>query len=550
LASVSHELRTPLNCIVAMLDMVDKFITDDLKEDYIQPAADSAKLLLSLINDILDFSQSKAKTLRLNFLFFNLKQHLLDIIKLMTIQAKGKGLELNLYYDERVPFKIYSDPNRVRQVVINLIGNALKFTTKGAISIRVMYCEANVCRISVSDTGIGIKPDDMKQLFKKFSKISESHRMNQQGVGLGLVISNMLAKKLGPHSKPIQVESKYGSGTTFSFELESKVYLAMSKEFDNDISSDEEELLGNVTDNVNGIKEKNKRADIQKMRLFERRLSHPFQGRQTSKDPSIVKSLPKKVSYNFTSNQKSDSQIPPFEFARADDECSSPYLKEPPPKITLYTPTVKTISKTQIEALVNSNPMIPKFSLSLSADDRVSSFGGKSPIRSRTVFDEEGFTKHMDERAKFIHRVSSKLNMLNSDDPYILIVDDNAFNIIALKKILEGLNMKTDSATSGDLAIQKILERKTKSDKQTYKIIFMDCSMPIKDGYTVTREIRDLQEKGVINTKVQIVAVTASNYPSDIKKCYDSGMDDYVTKPVSLDMMKNMLAKHMANETA
>ncbi len=127
LASVSHELRTPLNCIVAMLDMVDKFITDDLKEDYIQPAADSAKLLLSLINDILDFSQSKAKTLRLNFYFFNLKQHLLDIIKLMTIQAKGKGLELNLYYDERVPFKIYSDPNRVRQIIINLIGILLSF---------------------------------------------------------------------------------------------------------------------------------------------------------------------------------------------------------------------------------------------------------------------------------------------------------------------------------------------------------------------------------------------------------------------------------------
>jgi len=122
LASVSHELRTPLNCIVTMLDMVEKFITDDFKEDYIQPAADSAKLLLSLINDILDFSQSKAKSLRLNYSFFNLKQHLTDIIKLMNLQAKGKGLELNLYYDERVPFKIYSDPNRVRQIVINLIG--------------------------------------------------------------------------------------------------------------------------------------------------------------------------------------------------------------------------------------------------------------------------------------------------------------------------------------------------------------------------------------------------------------------------------------------
>jgi len=420
----------------------------------------------------------------------------------------------------------------------------LKFTTKGGINIRVTYCEANICKISVSDTGIGIKPDDMKQLFKKFSKISESHRMNQQGVGLGLVISNMLAKRLGPNNRPIHVESRYGAGTTFSFDLESKVYLAMSKEFDNDISSDEEELLGNVLDNINGLKEKNKRADIQKMRLFERRLSYPFQRRNSSKNPSIVKSIQKKNS-NLTysqSQQQSHTQVQWKDEKQADEECGSPYLKEPPPVITLYTPTVKTTSKNNIDI----NPMIPKLSFSMSADDRASSFGGKSPIKSRTVFDEEGFSKHMDEKAKYLHRVSSKLNMINSDDPYILIVDDNAFNIIALRKILEGLNMKTDSTTSGDMAIQKIIERKNKNDKQTYKIIFMDCSMPIKDGYAVTREIRDLQEKGII-PKIQIVAVTASNYPSDIKKCFDSGMDDYVTKPVSLEMMKNMLAKHIAN---
>ncbi len=416
----------------------------------------------------------------------------------------------------------------------------MKFTTKGGINIRVTYCEANICKISVSDTGIGIKPDDMKMLFKKFSKISESHRMNQNGVGLGLVISNMLAKKLGPNNRPIHVESRYGAGTTFSFDLESKVYLAMSKEFDNDISSDEEELLGNVLDNINGMKEKDKRAEIQKTRLFERRLSYPFQRRNSSKNPSLVKSIQKKTSNNLTSFQSPNPSNTQVQWK--DEDSGSPGLRVTPPIINLYTPTVKSISKTNIDL----NPMIPKLSLSLSADDRASSFGGKSPIKSRTVFDEEGFSKHMDEKAKYLHRVSSKLNMINSDDPYILIVDDNAFNIIALRKILEGLNMKTDSATSGDMAIQKILERKNKSDKQTYKVIFMDCSMPIKDGYAVTREIRDLQEKGIL-PKIQIVAVTASNYPSDIKKCFDSGMDDYVTKPVSLEIMKNMLAKHIAN---
>ena len=125
LSSVSHELRTPLNCIITMLDIIENSVSTQLREEYVQPATHSAKLLLSLTNDILDFSQSNANTLKLVYSFFNLKQHLKDIIKLMDIQAKGKGLELILDYDEKLPKRIYSEPNRLRQIIINLIGNNL-----------------------------------------------------------------------------------------------------------------------------------------------------------------------------------------------------------------------------------------------------------------------------------------------------------------------------------------------------------------------------------------------------------------------------------------
>ena len=128
LASVSHEFRTPLNCIITMLDIVEKFVSTELKVDYVEPASASAKLLLSLINDILDFSQTKAKTLRLNYSYFDLKQHSIDILKLMEIQAKGKGVELKLEYDERIPPTIYSEPNRLRQVIINLLSKLLPHT--------------------------------------------------------------------------------------------------------------------------------------------------------------------------------------------------------------------------------------------------------------------------------------------------------------------------------------------------------------------------------------------------------------------------------------
>ena len=126
LASVSHELRTPLNCIITMLDMVEKFLSNDLRENYIHPATSSARLLLNLVNDILDFSQSRARALRLSYAYFNLKQHIGDILKLMDIQARGKGLDLLMYYDPRVPLRVYSDPNRVRQIIINLIGNFIQ----------------------------------------------------------------------------------------------------------------------------------------------------------------------------------------------------------------------------------------------------------------------------------------------------------------------------------------------------------------------------------------------------------------------------------------
>ncbi len=126
LSSVSHELRTPLNCIITMLDIIEKAVSNELKEDYVKPASHSAKLLLSLISDILDYSQFKANKLRLSFTQFNLKKHLKDILKLMNLQAKGRGLTLELYLDERIPEKICSEPNRLRQIIINLIGKILK----------------------------------------------------------------------------------------------------------------------------------------------------------------------------------------------------------------------------------------------------------------------------------------------------------------------------------------------------------------------------------------------------------------------------------------
>ncbi|EGR32295.1 hypothetical protein IMG5_089000, partial [Ichthyophthirius multifiliis] len=213
----SHELRTPLNSIIAMLETM----INNPNKNYLKNAILNAKYLLCMTNDLLDLAQIKVNKFKLNIKKFNLKYLLVEILEMFQIQAFEQQINLNMNYD--CEEEIHSDKNRIRQILINLLGNSFKFTLNGKICVNVEKYDEFLIQISVEDTGIGIKQENLSKLFTVFGKIDgeEAINLNQQGVGLGLVISNMIAYQLGDNNnqKGIEVESEYGYGSIFKFKI-------------------------------------------------------------------------------------------------------------------------------------------------------------------------------------------------------------------------------------------------------------------------------------------------------------------------------------------
>jgi len=227
LATVSHDLRAPINGGVSLIEnsIEHPEVPEFIKEQFLIPAQRSCKFLLHLVNDILDFSQINARKLRMCFEKQSLVETLKECYKLIEIQTKEKGIAFSLVLSPDLPTKFSTDHNRLSQIILNLLTNAIKFTSKGEVKLIAEAVSDSVVKIKVSDTGIGIKQEDLSKLFKNFTRINSvrQNSVNKRGVGLGLAIANKLAKILGAQTqrKGIQVSSVYGKGTDFWFFIES-----------------------------------------------------------------------------------------------------------------------------------------------------------------------------------------------------------------------------------------------------------------------------------------------------------------------------------------
>ncbi|KAL4471218.1 hypothetical protein ABPG72_007585 [Tetrahymena utriculariae] len=235
LAQVSHELRTPLSCIMLMLEQLQQKISSELSKKFLRPSINSCNLLLSLINDILDLAQINAGKFTFIFQKFRLSKLLKETIKLLKQKAQLKGIDLILDYDKSIPRYIISDPNRLRQILVNLIGNSLKFTRKGHITLKTTLINTQPVRmdLQVIDTGIGIPKEKQEEIFNQFNKIQDNQnkQLNSNGCGLGLNISNQLAKGISINGQGIRVQSEVGHGSTFSFLLEDKQILQQTEHY-------------------------------------------------------------------------------------------------------------------------------------------------------------------------------------------------------------------------------------------------------------------------------------------------------------------------------
>jgi len=528
LSFVSHEMRTPLNCITGMLAILESMIDPLLVDKYVAPAIACGKHLMNLLNDLLDAAQIQAGKFKLVFVEFDLKSLLSDALFMINIQAKPKGLELVLEWDNNLSHYIKSDPNRIKQIVINLLGNALKFTQKGSIRIITEKNQRNntLIHIKVIDTGLGIKEDSKKKLFTAFGKLDqdENEYLNSQGVGLGLLISNILAKNVGPSTKilndseiylnlGLNVKSEFGKGTQFEFIIENKN--------DTDLFDEAE-----VQIDVSGLNSRVK-TEI------------PYFLNKTSRLNNEV--ISRKMKRFSTKSQKFESEIeirkPIFETDQLSSKTSNE-LKQ--------ATEMKSLSKSKEESetgksLYYMSKEIDRKTLNNQnlLNDLVVS-RALSRTNSRNLSDVE----NNEEKIQILAELNKEKKCKCFD---LLICDDSEFNIMVLKAMLEVYNFRVDSAYDGDEALTKIINLQENSTccKQ-YKVIFMDIEMPIKNGYDSTREILDFFRAQELNCP-PIIATTGHSSNKENKKILEAGMSDVLVKPILKGALLDMVVRKLFN---
>ena len=528
---VSHEMRTPLNCIVSMLQILKPLISDELIESYVVPAIVSCNFLLYLVQDLLDMAQLESDKFTINYEQFDIRVLISEIIDLFKIQAQCKNTEIFSQISEKVPEIVVSDHRRIKQILINLIGNSLKFIKKidGKITIEVFLKENNFSTIIfiVKDNGIGVKEEDKKKLFKAFGKINneETREKNANGVGLGLLISYELAKNLHPtKTEGLKLVSEHGCGTTFSFEVENKI----------DVTAIDE------TSNHNQMKNLNENYE-----------------------PLLQESLekPKKM-MNF--NQVRKVQITELRSESCDINCDEKFTSN---SISRKMPS------SSMKVVLNNNQSMGSFFLSLNLMKNSSillknnKFNDKILGTFTVIKENNRIASHLSNDQSFCDVFLSKRDFSNYEIaekklllikeinmaktckcPDILICDDNAFNVYSLKKQLECFSFNLESAMDGDEAIQMVstYKERNKNCCKNYNIIFMDIEMPGKNGYETSVIIRKIHDKD-IDTK--IIACSSHLNEENQDKHKEFGMNEFVTKPIIKLRLIFLMAKYLKIES-
>ena len=509
-ANVSHELRTPLNGILGMLEILKDTELSPKQDEYATVAHDSGITLLKLIDDILNFSKIDAGKVEIEDESFNLRELLDDIVGVLTGQARTKDLDIAYVIDKDVPSQISGDPSRIRQLLINLGGNAVKFTDKGEVGFRVHNIRDSsrllTLRFEVIDTGLGISKEAQKKIFEAFQQADASTTKHFGGTGLGLAICRQLVEIM---NGKIGVDSNPGEGSIFWFELPFKDSIKQSSHVKN-MQKAAMGLRVCVADDSEIIRHNMEHT-------FENWGAHVV---TTENGNDLVEILRKATKSNQPFNVAFIDELMPeingIELIRniaKDDQIA-------PLKLVLMT------NQKNPDAFVDRFREIDTYI--------------KKPIRQSNIYNSisELINEPIEEVA---HQLQGK-KAEKKETPYfnatILVVEDNRANQQVAQAMLDRLGCKCSIASNGIEAL-KLLE------STSYDAVFMDCNMPEMDGYETTRQIRQINS---LSSQIPIIAMTANVLEGDREKCIEAGMNDYAKKPLKLDTLVSVLEKWL-NQT-